>query len=94
MCIRDRYLNIVKNSSLAAAIGYPDMVSLCAGTVLNQTGQAIETLSLIHISQYAMRIWLDADLLNKYKLTPVDVINQLKVQNDQIAAGQIYACGS
>eukprot|EP01083_Nonionella_stella_P236561 830731_1 len=38
-------------------------------------------------AQYAMRIWLDADLLNKYKLTPVDVINQLKVQNDQIAAG-------
>lgn len=29
-------------------------------------------------AQYAMRIWLDADLLNKYKLTPVDVINQLK----------------
>ena len=40
-------------------------------------------------AQYAMRIWLDADLLNKYKLTPVDVINQLKVQNDQIAAGQL-----
>ena len=41
-------------------------------------------------ARYAMRIWLDyADLLNKYKLTPVDVINQLKVQNDQIAAGQL-----
>ncbi len=40
-------------------------------------------------AQYVMRIWLDADLLNKYKLTPVDVINQLKVQNDQIAAGQL-----
>ncbi|HGN9372600.1 TPA: efflux RND transporter permease subunit [Citrobacter pasteurii] len=40
-------------------------------------------------AQYAMRIWLDANLLNKYKLTPVDVINQLKVQNDQIAAGQL-----
>lgn len=36
-----------------------------------------------------MRIWLDANLLNKYQLTPVDVINQLKVQNDQIAAGQL-----
>ncbi|MDF3828677.1 MULTISPECIES: efflux RND transporter permease subunit [unclassified Pseudocitrobacter] len=40
-------------------------------------------------AQYAMRIWLDANLLNKYRLTPVDVINQLKVQNDQIAAGQL-----
>ncbi|MFP1592284.1 hypothetical protein ACLB1M_25985 [Escherichia coli] len=37
-----------------------------------------------------MRIWLDADLLNKYKLTPVDVINQLKVQKMiYIAAGQL-----
>ncbi|EDW8796263.1 efflux RND transporter permease subunit [Salmonella enterica] len=40
-------------------------------------------------AQYAMRIWLDANLLSKYQLTPVDVINQLKVQNDQIAAGQL-----
>ncbi|EBT1265190.1 efflux RND transporter permease subunit [Salmonella enterica] len=40
-------------------------------------------------AQHAMRIWLDANLLNKYQLTPVDVINQLKVQNDQIAAGQL-----
>ena len=40
-------------------------------------------------AQYAMRIWLDANLLNKYQLTPVDVVNQLKVQNDQIAAGQL-----
>lgn len=40
-------------------------------------------------AQYAMRIWLDANLLNKYQLTPVEVINQLKVQNDQIAAGQL-----
>ncbi|EEN0022506.1 efflux RND transporter permease subunit [Salmonella enterica] len=40
-------------------------------------------------AQYAMRIWLDTNLLNKYQLTPVDVISQLKVQNDQIAAGQL-----
>ncbi|MCK1968668.1 efflux RND transporter permease subunit [Franconibacter sp. IITDAS19] len=40
-------------------------------------------------AQYAMRIWLDANLLNKYQLTPLDVINQLKAQNDQIAAGQL-----
>ena len=40
-------------------------------------------------AQYAMRVWLDGNLLNKYNLTPVDVINALKVQNDQIAAGQL-----
>ncbi|HBX8196004.1 TPA: efflux RND transporter permease subunit [Klebsiella pneumoniae] len=40
-------------------------------------------------AQYAMRVWLDGNLLNKYNLTPVDVINELQVQNDQIAAGQL-----
>ncbi|WP_370546027.1 efflux RND transporter permease subunit [Edwardsiella tarda] len=40
-------------------------------------------------SQYAMRIWLDPNKLNKYNLTPVDVISQIKVQNNQIAGGQL-----
>jgi len=40
-------------------------------------------------AQYAMRIWLDSNALNKYQLTPLDVINQLKIQNNQIAAGQL-----
>lgn len=40
-------------------------------------------------AQYAMRIWLDNHALNNYQLTPVDVVNQLKIQNAQIAAGQL-----
>lgn len=44
--LTSQYLNLAKNSSLAAAIGYPDLVSLFAGTVLNQTGQAIETIAI------------------------------------------------
>lgn len=40
-------------------------------------------------AQYAMRIWLDPHKLNNYSLTPVDVISALKVQNTQIAAGQL-----
>lgn len=39
-----QYLSVLKNSSLGAAIGYPDLVAIFAGTVLNQTGQAIETI--------------------------------------------------
>jgi general L-amino acid transport system permease protein len=39
-------LNLIKNSSLAVAIGYPDFVSV-AGTAINQTGQAIEGVMLI-----------------------------------------------
>jgi multidrug efflux pump len=40
-------------------------------------------------SQYAMRIWMDPHKLNNFKLTPVDVINAIKVQNNQVAAGQL-----
>lgn len=40
------YLNVVKNSSLATAIGYPEIVTVFAGTVLNQTGQAIEIITI------------------------------------------------
>jgi general L-amino acid transport system permease protein len=42
--LTNQYLNLTKNSSLAVAIGYPDFVSVFAGTVLNQTGQAIEVI--------------------------------------------------
>lgn len=41
-----QYLNLTKNSSLAVAIGYPDIVSV-ANTTLNQTGQAIEGIAII-----------------------------------------------
>ena len=41
-----QYLNVTKNSSLAVAIGYPEIVSI-AGTTLNQTGQAIEGVAII-----------------------------------------------
>ncbi|UBM41701.1 efflux RND transporter permease subunit [Hafnia paralvei] len=40
-------------------------------------------------SQYAMRIWLDPHKLNNFHLTPLDVIDQIKAQNNQIAAGQL-----
>ena len=41
-----QYLNLLKNSSLATAIGYPDLVSVFMGTTLNQTGQAIEIVAM------------------------------------------------
>ncbi len=40
----NQYLNLTKNSSLATAIGYPDLVSVFAGTTLNQVGQAVEIM--------------------------------------------------
>ena len=44
--LTNQYLNGVKNSSLATAIGYPDLVSVFAGTTLNQTGQAVEVIAM------------------------------------------------
>src|SRR5207248_4600185 len=43
--LTNQYLNLTKNSSLAVAIGYPDLVSVWAGTSLSQTGQAIEIIT-------------------------------------------------
>ena len=42
--LTNQYLNLTKNSTLAVAIGYPDLVQIFTGTVLNQTGQAVEVV--------------------------------------------------
>lgn len=44
--LTSNYLNLMKNSSLGVAIAYPDVVSVFAGTTLNQTGQAVECISI------------------------------------------------
>ena len=44
--LTNQYLNLTKNSSLAVGIGYPDLVSVFAGTALSQTGQAIEIIAI------------------------------------------------
>lgn len=44
--LTSQYLNLTKNSSLATAIGYPDLVSVFMGTTLNQTGQAVEVVAM------------------------------------------------
>jgi general L-amino acid transport system permease protein len=47
--LTSQYLNLTKNSSLAVAIGYPDLVQIFTGTVLNQTGQAVEIVAITMI---------------------------------------------
>ncbi|OEO31688.1 amino acid ABC transporter permease [Devosia insulae DS-56] len=44
--LTSQYLNLTKNSSLGAAIGYPELVNVFTGTTLNQTGRAIEVIAL------------------------------------------------
>ena len=63
--LTNQYLNLTKNSSLAVAIGYPDLVQIFTGTVLNITGQAVEVvvitmavyLSFSLITSLAMNIY-------------------------------------
>ena len=61
--LTSQYLNLTKNSSLAVAIAYPDLVSVFAGTVLNQTGQAVEVL-LITMAVYLTISLLTSTFMN------------------------------
>lgn len=63
--LTSQYLNLTKNSSLAVAIAYPDLVSVFAGTVLNQTGQAVEVLA-ITMAVYLTLSLLTAAAMNWY----------------------------
>jgi general L-amino acid transport system permease protein len=65
--LTNQYLNLTKNSSLAVAIGYPDLVSVFAGTVLNQTGQAVEVIAItmavylaLSLATAALMNWFNA----------------------------------
>src|SRR5688572_770940 len=67
--LTNQYLNLTKNSSLAVAIGYPDLVSV-ANTAINQTGQAIEGIAIImavylsiSLSISAFMNWYNARIL-------------------------------
>jgi len=63
--LTSQYLNLTKNSSLAVAIGYPDLFAVFAGTTLNQTGQAIEIIA-ITMAVYLMLSLLTSALMNWY----------------------------
>jgi len=63
--LTNQYLNLTKNSSLAVAIGYPDLVSVFAGTALSQTGQAIEIIA-ITMGVYLALSLLTSALMSTY----------------------------
>lgn len=63
--LTNQYLNLTKNSSLAAAIAYPDLVSVFAGTVLNQTGQAVEVIAITMAVYLAISLSI-AGAMNMY----------------------------
>src|SRR5215203_4860044 len=63
--LTSQYLNLTKNSTLAVAIGYPDLVQIFAGTVLNQTGQAVEVI-VITMAVYLTISLVTSGLMNIY----------------------------
>lgn len=63
--LTSQYLNLTKNSSLAVAIAYPDLVSVFAGTALNQTGRAIEII-LITMATYLVISLVTSTFMNWY----------------------------
>ncbi|MEM9279862.1 MAG: amino acid ABC transporter permease [Pseudomonadota bacterium] len=54
--LTSQYLNLTKNSSLAVAIAYPDLTAIFAGTVLNQTGQAVEIVGMTMLTYLAISL--------------------------------------
>jgi len=62
--ITSQYLNLTKNSSLAVAVGYPELVSIST-TTLNQTGRAIEAISLVMLCYLTLSL-LTAAIMNWY----------------------------
>jgi general L-amino acid transport system permease protein len=63
--LTNQYLNLTKNSSLAVAIGYPDLFAVFAGTTLNQTHQAIEIIA-ITMAVYLLISLVTSVLMNWY----------------------------
>ncbi|PVZ65484.1 amino acid ABC transporter permease [Pelagibaculum spongiae] len=63
--LSSQYMNLIKNSSLATAIGYPDLVSVFAGTTLNQTGQAVEIIFMT-MGVYLTTSLIVSVLMNMY----------------------------
>jgi general L-amino acid transport system permease protein len=62
--LTSQYLNLAKNSSLAIAIGYPDLFSI-AGTVINQTGATVEVIAIMMLSYLSMSLFTSV-LMNIY----------------------------
>ncbi len=63
--LTNQYLNLTKNSSLAVAVGYPDLFAVFAGTTLHQTGQAIEIIAITMAVYLAISLITSA-LMNWY----------------------------
>lgn len=70
--VTNQYLNLIKNTSLGMAVAYPDLTSVFAGTTLNQTGRALEVMSLVMLTYLSISLvtsllmnWYNRSIINK-----------------------------
>jgi len=70
--VTNQYLNLIKNTSLGMAVAYPDLTSVFAGTTLNQTGRALEVMSLVMLTYLSISLvtslimnWYNSAIINK-----------------------------
>lgn len=64
--LASQYLNLVKNSSLAAAIAFPDLVLVFSGTAINITGQAVEIMAMVMLVYLLLSLSISA-VMNRYQ---------------------------
>jgi general L-amino acid transport system permease protein len=79
--VTNQYLNIIKNTSLGMAVAYPDLTSVFAGTTLNQTGRALEVMSLVMITYLSISL-LTSVLINWYNSSIIERKGEILKKED------------
>lgn len=73
--LTSQYLNLVKNSSLAAAIAFPDLVLVFSGTAINITGQAVEIMAMVMLVYLLLSLSISA-VMNRYQKKTLHYLGQ------------------
>jgi general L-amino acid transport system permease protein len=73
--LTSQYLNLVKNSSLAAAIAFPDLVLVFSGTAINITGQAVEIMAMVMLVYLSLSLMISA-AMNLYQKKTLHYLGQ------------------
>jgi general L-amino acid transport system permease protein len=73
--LTSQYLNLVKNSSLAAAIAFPDLVLVFSGTAINITGQAVEIMAMVMMVYLVLSLSISAGM-NRYQRKTLHYMGQ------------------
>lgn len=84
------FLMVIGFISTDASMGREDIADYVVANVKDPLSRTEGVGNVVVFgSQYAMRIWLDADKLNQFNMTPSDVTAAIRVQNNQVTAGQL-----